>query len=196
MIIAEYPFGATPLDPDEMEGLKIKSVSTRAELDRLEQANIEDAYFWLDKRRNKKEVLTQDFVCQLHEKMFGNVWSWAGKFRRSDKNIGVEWTKIVLELRQLLDDANYWIEHNSYPPDEIAFRFHHKLVWIHLFPNGNGRHSRLITDVLLKDVLQQPEFSWSKGNLTETGALRKKYIDALHAADGNDYSQLAEFVKS
>ena len=86
MIIAEYPFGATPLDPDEMEGLKIKSVSTRAELDRLEQANIEDAYFWLDKRRNKKEVLTQDFVCQLHEKMFGNVWSWAGKFRRSDKN--------------------------------------------------------------------------------------------------------------
>jgi fido (protein-threonine AMPylation protein) len=153
MIIAEYPFGATPLDPDEMEGLRIKSVSTRAELDRLEQANIEDAYFWLDKRRNKKEVLTQDFVCQLHEKMFGNVWSWAGKFRRSDKNIGVDWTKIALELRQLLDDANYWIEHNSYPPagkNIGAFVFQQILAFVDnryqssIFRRRRKRHSQII----------------------------------------------------
>lgn len=140
--LREYPDGATPLEPDEMEGLKYKHVSTRGELDQLEQANVDEGLQWL-KKQKKPDVLTEGFVCNLHIKLFGKVWKWAGSFRRTEKNVGIEPIQITIQLRQLLDDARYWVEHGTYPPMELAARFHHKLVYIHPFPNGNGRHSRI-----------------------------------------------------
>jgi Fic-DOC domain mobile mystery protein B len=192
----EYPFGVTPLDQQEIDGLKLKHITTKDELDRWEQQNIQEAIVWLQNRKRKKDILNEKFVCQLHKKMFGKVWIWAGNYRRTNKNIGVEWTGISVALRQLLDDVNYWINNKSYTPDEIAYRFHHRIVWIHLFPNGNGRHARLIADMLLRDVLSENSFTWGNGNLTSTGDLSKKYIDALHAADQHDYSLLASFVRT
>jgi Fic-DOC domain mobile mystery protein B len=191
----EYSPGATPLDPEEINGLKLKHITTRAELDRWEQNNIQDAFAWLERRR-KSNLLNEDFICQLHEKMFGKVWKWAGEFRRTNKNIGIEWAYIPIQLRQLLDDARIWVEHSSYAPDEIAYRLHHQLVWIHLFPNGNGRHARLMADVVLKELFQTETFTWGSGDLTDAGVTRKQYIDALRAADNHDYSLLKEFVRS
>ena len=190
----EYPDGATPLDPDEIDGLKLKHITTRGELDRWEQENIQDALAWLDRRR-KSDILNEEFICQLHEKMFGKVWKWAGEFRRTNKNIGVEWTAISVELRQLLDDVKYWIEKEVYPKNEIAYRLHHKLVWIHLFPNGNGRHSRMTADVLT-EAFGLEAFTWGSGNLTDASVTRKQYINALKAADHQDYSLLKAFVSS
>lgn len=195
MTLLYYQPGSTQLDPDEMDGLKRKHITTRGELNNWEQENIQKAIDWLASRR-KGSILNESFVCQLHEKMFSNVWLWAGQLRRTGKNIGVDWTAIPIELRQLLDDVKYWIEHKVYPPDEIAVRLHHKLVWIHPFPNGNGRHARLIADVLLTEVLEQHPFSWGSGNLVDTGTLRGLYISALKAADRNDYALLKEFVRS
>jgi Fic-DOC domain mobile mystery protein B len=195
MTLQYYEQDATPLDPDEVEGLKLKHITTRSELNRWEQENIQEAFDWLSRRR-KVPILTESFICRLHEKMFGKVWKWAGQFRRTGKNIGVDWTAIPIELRQLLDDVKYWIEHKVYSQDEIAVRLHHKLVLIHAFPNGNGRHARLMTDILLTDVLEQQPFSWGSGNLIDTGTLRGLYISALKAADRNDYSLLKEFVRS
>lgn len=137
----EYPEGATPLDPDEMEGLKLSHITTRGELDRWEQENINDAMDWLQRRR-KSDVLNETFVLKLHIQMFGKLWNWGGKYRQSGKNIGVDRTTISVELRKLLGDVHYWIENDTYGSDEIAARFHHRLVAIHLFPNGNGRHAR------------------------------------------------------
>lgn len=191
----EYPDGATPLDPDEIEGLKLRHITTRAELDRWEQENIQDALSWLVRRR-KTNILNEDFICQLHEKMFGKVWKWAGEFRRTEKNIGVPWVKVTIELRMLLDDVKYWIENKTYPADEIAYRFHHKLVLIHLFPNGNGRHARMMADLLLEEMLEADSFTWGSQNLTSTGETRKRYIDALRKADNQDYEHLAAFVRS
>jgi Fic-DOC domain mobile mystery protein B len=191
----EYPTGATPLYPEEIEGLKLKHITTRSELDRWEQENIQEALAWLSKRR-KTEVLNEKFIRQLHEKMFNKVWKWAGNFRRTNKNIGVEWAEIPIELKQLLDDAKYWIENNVYSQDETAYRFHHRLVWVHLFPNGNGRHARMMADVLLMDVLGQDSFTWGNGNLVSAGETRKQYIDALKAADLHDYSFLQGFVRT
>lgn len=191
----EYPPDATPLDPEELDGLKLKHITTRGELDRWEQDNIQDALAWLARRR-KSDILTEDFLCQLHEKMFGKVWKWAGEFRRTDKNIGVEWPYIAIHLRQLLDDARTWVAQSAYEPDEIAYRLHHKLVWIHVFPNGNGRHARLMADVILTDILKTEAFTWGNGNLIEEGKIRQQYIDALRAADNYDYSLLKEFVRS
>ncbi|HEY4876385.1 MAG TPA: mobile mystery protein B [Puia sp.] len=192
----EYPPGATPLDPDEIEGLRIKHITTRPELDRWEQDNIQEALAWLEKRRNKKEIVNPEFVCLLHDKMFSKVWLWSGAFRRSNKNIGIEWQHIPVALRQLLDDVNFWIENKTYSTDEIAFRFHHLLVAIHLFPNGNGRHARLMADILLTDIFGQKQFSWGSGNLSGAGELRKNYITALRAADDHDYRLLEVFVRS
>ncbi|MDR6193321.1 mobile mystery protein B [Siphonobacter sp. SORGH_AS_0500] len=190
-----FPEGATPLTPEEQEGLKLKHILTRSELDRWEHENIQEAFAWLARRR-KTDILDERFVLQLHEKMFNKVWQWAGKFRRTDKNIGVSWSQVPVELRRLLDDTKAWIEFNAYSPDEIAYRFHHRLVWIHLFSNGNGRHSRLMTDVILTELLNQPLFTWGKEDLSSANAVRKQYIKALKAADQYEYTLLSEFVRS
>ena len=186
--------GATPLDPDESEGLVPTHVTTREELNRLEQENIVEAMQWLETAR-PKEILSEAFLRKLHQRMFGRVWEWAGRFRASDKNIGVPRERIGVELRNLCEDTRAQIEHASYPADEIACRFHHRLVWIHPFPNGNGRHARLITDLLLKKVLHRPPFTWGGMRGIAEGDIRAAYLDALRAADRGDFSRLAEFVR-
>lgn len=191
----KYPTGATPLEPEELEELKIGHITTREELNRFEQDNISDALQWL-KGRRKSDVLSEKFIKTLHQKMFGKVWRWAGTFRRSGKNIGVDWVQIPVQLHSLLQDARYWIDHKTYPEDEIAVRFHHKLVWIHLFPNGNGRHARLMTDILLKDILKQKPFAWDVKNIDTEDKVRDLYLKALRAADRGDYSKLLDFVRA
>ncbi len=191
----DYPKGATPIDEDEKKGLLISHISTLEELNEWEQRNITDAYSWLDRTR-RKDYLSEEFIRKLHEEMLGKVWAWAGDYRRSGKNIGVDWAQIPMHFRQLLDDVRYWIDHETYPPDEISTRFHHRLVQIHLFPNGNGRHARVITDVLLEKVLDQEPFTWGSGSLIEEGDVREAYIKALRSADGHDYRPLLKFVRS
>jgi Fic-DOC domain mobile mystery protein B len=190
-----YPDGATPIDEDEKQGLLISHITTREELNVWEQRNIIDAYSWLDRTR-RKDFLSEEFIRILHEKMFGKVWNWAGAYRRTDKNLGVDWIQIPIHTRQLLDDARYWIDNKTYQPDEIAARFHHRLVWVHLFPNGNGRHARVVTDVLLEKALDQEPFSWGSGSLTDEGDIRTTYIQALRSADAQDYQPLFDFVRS
>lgn len=186
--------GATPLDPDESEGLIPTHVTTREQLNRLEQENIIEAMHWLEAAR-PKDILDETFIRKLHHRMFGQVWKWAGQFRTSDKNIGIARERIGVELRELCEDAKAQIAHASYPPDEIACRFHHRLVCIHPFPNGNGRHARLLTDLLLEKLLHRPRFSWGGMNGIPAGSTRAGYLDALRAADKGDFRRLAEFVR-
>lgn len=186
--------GQTPLDPDEVAGLKPRHIATQGELDEWEAQNILKASRWIA-RQKKLDVLNDHFCRELHVKMFDDTWKWAGTFRKSDKNIGCDWTQIAVNLRQLLDNVAYWLEHNVFPPEEIAVRFHHRLVWLHAFPNGNGRHARLMTDCLLKQCGLAP-FSWGRGNLVIVNEVRQRYIQALRAADVNDYALLLAFVRS
>jgi Fic-DOC domain mobile mystery protein B len=189
----DYPEGATPLDLDEMEGLKHKHVTTRGELDHLEQANIQSGMQWVKKIR-KKEILNEKFVRDLHRKLFGEVWKWAGVFRITEKNIGVDPREIAVSLRMLLNDVRYWIDNETYSLEEIAIRFHHQLVFIHLFPNGNGRHARVMVDAVLK-VFDKPPIDWAGGHDLQTmGIRRKEYITALRAADQGNYVLLFEFA--
>lgn len=194
-MIFDEPEGTTPLDPDEATGLRLTHITTRAELNRWEQENISAGETWAFGRRHP-DILDEGFIRRLHRRMFGQVWRWAGEFRRSGKNIGVDWLQIPVELRKLRDDTRTWLEFGSYSPDEIAARFHHRLVSIHLFANGNGRHARTLTDLLLVQRLQQPRFTWGSGNLLDPGAIRKDYIDALRAADRGEYQPLLAFVRS
>lgn len=195
-IIFEEPEDATPLDPDEIEGLKIKHISTREELNRWEHQNIAEAYRWCEKRRDKKVVLSESFLINLHKKMLGKVWEWAGEYRHSDKSIGVSWLQVPIQLHQLLSDVRYWIAHKTFTPDEIAVRFHHKLVYIHLFPNGNGRHARLVADRLLIDLFDLEPFTWGNANIDHQGDVRSHYIRALRQADHHNYKELVKFVRS
>ncbi|MGY2135349.1 mobile mystery protein B [Pseudomonas reactans] len=186
--------GQTPLDPDEAAGLKPRHIATQGELDEWEAQNILKASRWIA-RQKKLNVLNDHFCRELHVKMFDDTWKWAGTFRKSDKNIGCDWTQIAVNLRQLLDNMAYWLEHNVFPPEEVAVRFHHRLVWLHAFPNGNGRHARLMTDCLLRQCGLAP-FSWGRGNLVTANEVRQRYIQALRAADNNDYTLLLAFVRS
>jgi Fic-DOC domain mobile mystery protein B len=190
----DYPEGATPLDPDELDGLKHKHITTYGELDELEQVNIQEGLLWLARRR-RKDVLTQSFCIELHKQLFGKVWSWAGTFRRTGKNIGIDPIHISVELPTLMEDALYWAEHKTYAPTEAAVRLHHRLVFIHLFPNGNGRHARIMADAVLATVYQADAIDWAGGHdLQKMNERRKAYIAALKAADRNDYKPLIAFV--
>lgn len=191
----EYPTGATPLDPDEMNGLIPLHITTQNELNEWEAANILRAENWLFSTFFHGDFLTIDFIKRLHKKMFGDTWTWAGIFRNTSRNIGVEPFKIAMESKTLLDDVAYQISHNTYPIDEIAYRFHHRLVWIHAFPNGNGRHARTMTDFLLIKT-GQPKFSWGKNTLLKQGPNRNIYLQALRDADNHDYIGLSKFVRS
>jgi Fic-DOC domain mobile mystery protein B len=195
MIEFVYPEGATPIDPDESEGLLLTHITTRAELDRWEQDNIVEALAWLDRTR-PTEILNEHFIRKLHKRMFNHVWKWAGHFRHSDKNIGGPWHQISMNLKNLCDDVLLRIELQEESPDEMAVRFHHRLVSIHPFPNGNGRHSRLMTDILLENVLKSPRFTWGCEDLAKPGDTRKSYIAALQSADQYNYEPLRRFVRT
>lgn len=192
----EYIYGQTPLSEEEKVGLLIKSITTRGELDELEQLNIEKAVEWtLENKFSKEKILSEEFIKLVHKKMLGNVWEWAGKFRRSEKNIGVEWIRIGVELRMLLDDTKYWIENNTYSSDEIAIRFKHRLVNIHCFPNGNGRHSRLMADIIIESVFGKKVFTWNNSNLVKPDNVRKEYINSIRQADNGSIEPLLEFAR-
>jgi Fic-DOC domain mobile mystery protein B len=195
MRLFTYPEGAMPLDPDEIDGLIPSHIVNRGQLNELEQQNIVDAELWLVTAR-LGNINNETRLRKLHKMMFGQVWQWAGTFRQTGKNIGVEAYQISMELRNLCEDVNTWLEFESYPPDEIAARFHHRLVYIHLFPNGNGRHARLAADILLMKTLNQPRFSWGQGIIEHEGGVRKQYIRALREADRGNYQPLLDFVRS
>jgi Fic-DOC domain mobile mystery protein B len=192
-----YIGGQTPLTEDEKEGLLIPTIATRVELDEFEQHNIEDAMQWLLTRPLEKEtILTAEFVKMLHRKMFGKVWAWAGEFRKTNKNLGVDKHQIAANLHALLDDTLYWLECGTHKPDGIAVRFKHRIVSIHCFPNGNGRHSRLMADVIINKIFQLPVFTWGMDSFVIHADVRRKYIAALQQADSNNYEPLFSFARS
>lgn len=186
--------GATALDPSEREGLRVSWVTFRRDLNQVEQENIERATVQV-MRKPPKDLLDTDYLIGLHRVMFGDVWTWAGKFRTTAKNIGVDAIQIPVELRRLIDDVRFWIENETYSPDEIAIRFHHGLVLIHPFPDGNGRWARLATDMLARE-LGGERFTWGRINLGPSGEARRAYIAALREADNHNVVPLVEFARS
>ncbi len=194
---AGYIEGQTPLDEDEKEGLLIPTIATRGELDEFEQQNIEQAVFWsLNRSFKAGNVFTKEFLKALHKRMYGEVWAWAGEFRKSNKNIGVDKYEVPTALRCLLDDVKFWYHNGTYSPDECTLRFKHRLVSIHCFPNGNGRHSRLMADIIIEKIFKQPHYSWGADSLIKQGDQRDNYLKAIRAADKGDIQPLISFARS
>ncbi len=188
--------GQTPLSEEEKEGLKINSLATRQDLDEFEQQNIAQAIERLASQSLRiDKLLTERFIKNLHRQMFGDVWSWAGEFRRSDKSIGVDWRIISIELKKLLDNCRYWFENKVFLEEEIAIRLSHGLVKIHPFVNGNGRHSRLMADIMMENIFHKDIFSWGTFGLDAVSGERANYIIALRKADEGDYSYLLNFAQ-
>ena len=191
----------TPLSPEEQNDL-IPDLTTKEELNEWERQNILEAAAWaLDPRNLNRQNLngqvpfSEAYVRELHLRMFDQTWKWAGIYRSTEKNIGIPHYQIRESLPALLGDARYWIEHQTFEPDELAVRFHHKLVWIHPFANGNGRHARLMADVVVPR-LGRPLFTWGSAEIVRAGDFRGSYIEALRAADKNDIRPLLAFARS
>ncbi len=193
MDIFEADDNSTPLTAEEKDGLKLKWITLRSELNEAEARNIAQAQVWLMSNKNK-DIYSDTFLRELHKKMFGDVWKWAGAYRTSERNIGVVPYQIPIKLMQLFDDVKFWIENKTYPNREIAVRLHHKLVQIHPFPNGNGRLSRLMADLVL-EKLEGTKLYWGNTNLVNVSEVRSSYIAALRKADAGDYADLMEFTK-
>ncbi len=188
--------GNTPLSPEEQADL-IPDLTTKEELNEWERQNILEAYGWALNPRNlvRQNPFAEAYVRELHLRMFDQTWKWAGIYRTSEKNIGIPHFQVREALASLLGDARYWMEHQTFEPDELAVRFHHRLVWIHPFANGNGRHARLIADVLAR-MQGRPAFTWGGADIVQAGDFRRSYIDALRAADKNDIRPLLSFCRS
>lgn len=185
----------TPLSPEELADL-IPNLATKEELNEWERENILRAREWaIGDRTGAANMASDTYVRKLHLRMFDQTWKWAGQYRQTEKNIGIPVYQIREQLGALLGDVRYWIEHGTYPPDEIAVRFHHRLVVIHPFPNGNGRHARLIAD-LLAIKLERPAFTWGATDLVKPGEARARYLDAIRSADKGDLQPLARFARS
>jgi Fic-DOC domain mobile mystery protein B len=188
------PAGATPLDPDESAGLLPGHIATREQLDEWEAENILEGQRWAAGAAKRRDILDDAFLRELHRRMFGRTWKWAGAYRSTEKNIGVAPARVAEEARQLLENTRAQIAAKVAPIDEIAARFHHRLVWIHPFSNGNGRHARLLTDLLLAANGAVP-FTWGRGDLEHAGEARERYLAALRAADARDFAPLLAFVR-
>lgn len=188
--------GQTPLDPDESEGLIPDHITTRGQLDQWELENIAEADRWARTRPPDAERLLSDtYLRRLHKRMFNRTWRWAGTFRRSDKNIGIDWRQIPVRLNQLLENLRYRLENGETDTDALAAEFHYQLVFIHPFPNGNGRWSRMATDLLLESLGAEP-FSWGANSKQPMNEIRDRYIAALRESDRGNLTRLAEFVRS
>ena len=185
--------GATPLDPDTLSGLKLSHIATQAHLNTAEEANVLSALAW-SKRSRSNDILSRAFIQSLHKRMFGDVWRWAGIWRKRETSIGVDPATIPPRVEALLGDVRYWAANATFDRDEIAIRLHHQLVSIHPFPNGNGRHTRLMADLLVGRLGGAP-FSWGGANLSAAGDVRERYIDALRSADRGDLSSLLAFAR-
>ena len=186
--------GHTALGEDDRRGLRPTYITTRGELNEAEQANILRA-IGRARRPSARQLLDDLYLRRLHRRMFGDVWSWAGAYRRVDTNIGIDWERIPVATRDLVADARAWTETIREPADVIAARFHHRLVQIHPFPNGNGRHGRVAADYLVQ-ALGQPRFTWGAAGDLDDHAVRAAYIAALHAADEGDLEPLVAFARS
>jgi Fic-DOC domain mobile mystery protein B len=193
--LATISDGNTPLSPEELVDL-IPNLATKEELNEWERENILHAREWaVGDRTAAVNLASDDYVRRLHTKMFDQTWKWAGEYRLSEKNIGVPFSEIRERLMTLFGDVRYWIQNSTYSPDETAVRFHHRLVFIHPFPNGNGRHARLVADVLVMR-LGRPSLTWGSANLVEVGEVRTKYLDTIRAADNGDIQPLLGFARS
>jgi Fic-DOC domain mobile mystery protein B len=195
MLGGEHAPGATPLDPDEAAGLIPTHITTQGELNEWEQNNILQGQTWAMKNLKRVDIYTDDYLRKLHVAMFDETWAWAGTYRKTEKSIGVDPVKIATSVRNLLEDVKAQVEFEAYPIEEIAARLHHRLVLVHPFPNGNGRHSRLFTDVFLKRNGHQP-FTWGSVSLVRASVTRDAYITALRAADSKDIGPLLAFVRT
>ena len=194
---SDYIDGQTPLNEEEQNGLLIPSITTREELDEFEQLNIEKAIQWtFGKKWKAEQLFSEKFVKDLHKRMYGEVWKWAGAFRESEKNLGIKSYLIPTELKVLLDDAIFWVQNDTYSLVELAIRFKHRLVSIHCFSNGNGRHSRLMADLIMEKLFNATFFSWGSSNLVKATETRKAYIKAVKMADKQDLQPLIVFAKS
>lgn len=189
-----YPEGATPFNQDDAANLIPNHITTQAQLNEWEQANILEAERWLFSRK-PRHLLSLEGAKLLHQKMFSKTWRWAGRFRSYNTNIGVAHYLVAQEVKALCDTVRYWIENQVFEREELCVRCHHQLVLIHPFPNGNGRHARLLSD-LLSVQLGGQRLSWGRKSLIDQSETRTDYIKALRKADNGYYDQLLAFALS
>lgn len=186
--------GSTPLDPDQIRGIKFSHLVNMGELDEVEDLNIQKGLEWLNRQKGD-DYLSMEFLCKLHEKLFGDVWKWAGTFRKVEVNLSkIKYYDVGPQLKMFFEDAKLWIEGGRMSWDEISAEMHHRLIAIHPFPNGNGRTTRIYTEYVQKRN-KQAVTSWKASLNHDPKERRRVYIKSLQQADKGDFRPLIEFMQ-
>ncbi|HBH79510.1 MAG TPA: mobile mystery protein B [Nitrospira sp.] len=186
---------------DDISGLILAHLETRAERNVAEAQAISLAYdkYIFEARRKKQGTrwLTDEFIRNVHQDMLGSIWDWAGKYRRDNLNIGMDWHLIPEQVRLLCDDFLHWdAQASTMPVLEVAARLQNRLTKIHPFRNGNGRHARLMTDIFFLSR-RHPLLEWPQTQLMSEGhQIRAQYITAMQDADQGDFSSLVKFFEA
>ncbi len=185
------PEDSTPIN--DLSGLIPSGITVKSALDEWEAENILKAYNRYLKT-SRKRAISPGLITAVHKEMFGLTWKWAGSFRKENLNLGVEWFAIPVEIKKLCDDIAFWEKSKNVNILEQSVRIHHRLVRIHPFLNGNGRHARMIADIFLSGRGKKLPL-WPDKDMVETTDIRKRYIHCLKEADNGDYAGLLEFTE-
>lgn len=180
--------GQTPID--DLSGLKVKGITTQAELNAHEAENIRKAVLkYLGAKPTRRSAkFDVRWALRLHAEMFGHIWQWAGQPRTQELNIGSPPHQVSVDLLNLLEDLKVW-QKSGMPLQEQAVRLHHRAVKIHPFLNGNGRWSRLLANIWLKLHGAAP-IDWPEAVIGTSSVVRDEYIAAIKAADNHDFAPL------
>lgn len=166
------------------EGITIKGKSLR---EHFETHNHDKAIDYLFSIVNEDYVLRSIDILALHGLVLRSIEDdFAGRLRNGGVRIsGANFVppnanKVSVLLDELIDFIN------TNPLDlndiELAAVFHHKLVWIHPFFDGNGRTVRLAMNLLLMRCDFPPAIILKND--------RKKYYEALNQANAGNYQKL------
>ena len=192
------PIGATP--GGDTSGLLLEHLSTTTARNAAETEAISRAYdkyvFRARRKKQGTEWLTDDFIRRVHADMLGTIWEWAGKYRQTKFNLGVDPHLIREQIKLFTEDFLYWNgTESTMSVIEIAARIQHRLTNIHPFTNGNGRHARLITDIFLHSR-KLPIPQWPQIQLMAQGnEIGEQYITAMKKADNGDINDLIQFIE-
>lgn len=186
------------MDPDARQFLlpEHADVATNNELNELEALNIADAFAWADDQTwQTADFFTQHVLREIHAKMFDQVWVWAGTYRSREVNIGnCPPEEISTRLEQVLGNLSYQSE-NGRSAHDVCTALHHCIAQIHPFPNGNGRHARLVARLLAQTMgLERSSLTWGSTEYADEDTRKAAYISSLRAADDGDFGPLKSFI--
>jgi len=174
-------------------------IQRKREMDALEAVKLAKATDWAIRHYSADHRFSAADVCLLHKQWLGEVYSWAGEYRRVNIGKGGFAFAMAAQVSRLMEEFErkvlaVYTPCNFNDPEKIIEALavaHCELVLIHPFRDGNGRLSRLLSTLMaLQAGLPLLDFSGIEGKA------RQAYFLAVQASMGNDYEPMKKVFRA